>query len=138
MGTTATGLRYPEPTEPVNAGAANMKNLADDLTAKYEPAVIQSGTLYGGAVPAGTVPRIIAGLGAGTTNAGGQISFAVGASVPGSVLLTFVANIMSTVLQDVTVTVGARDARSVYLWFARAGVALNNSNVNFTFVAMVA
>jgi hypothetical protein len=31
MGTTASGLRYPEPTDPVNQGAANIKNLATDL-----------------------------------------------------------------------------------------------------------
>lgn len=35
MGTTATGLRYPEPVDPVANGAAAMKNLADDVTAKY-------------------------------------------------------------------------------------------------------
>jgi hypothetical protein len=32
MGTTASGLRYPEPTDPVNQGATAMKNLADDAT----------------------------------------------------------------------------------------------------------
>jgi hypothetical protein len=31
MGTTPSGLRYPEPTDPVSAGAVNIKNLATDL-----------------------------------------------------------------------------------------------------------
>ena len=32
MGVTASGLRYPEPSEPVAQGAANIKALAEDLT----------------------------------------------------------------------------------------------------------
>jgi hypothetical protein len=35
MGTTTSGLRYPDPTDPVNQGAAAIKNLADDVTAQY-------------------------------------------------------------------------------------------------------
>jgi preprotein translocase subunit SecB len=35
MGVTASGLRYPEPSEPVAQGAANIKALADDVTTKY-------------------------------------------------------------------------------------------------------
>jgi hypothetical protein len=42
MGTTATGLRYPESTDPANAGALNFKNLADDVTTKYP--TMQSGS----------------------------------------------------------------------------------------------
>jgi hypothetical protein len=33
MGTTASGLRYPEPTDPVNQGADAIKNLATDVDA---------------------------------------------------------------------------------------------------------
>jgi hypothetical protein len=33
MGTTASGLRYPEPTDPVAQGAQAIHNLADDVTA---------------------------------------------------------------------------------------------------------
>jgi hypothetical protein len=64
MGTTASGLRYPEPTDPVNQGATNMKNLATDvdpraagLLARNKPAslpdVTGSGTLMATAV---TIP----------------------------------------------------------------------------------
>lgn len=43
MGTTATGLRYPEPVDPVSQGAAAIKNLADDLTAKYGAVLLKAG-----------------------------------------------------------------------------------------------
>ena len=35
MGTTASGLRYPEPAEPVAQGAVNIANLAADVNARY-------------------------------------------------------------------------------------------------------
>jgi hypothetical protein len=35
MGTTASGLRYPEPTEPVANGATAIRNLAEDVAATY-------------------------------------------------------------------------------------------------------
>lgn len=34
MGTTTSGLRYPEPTDPVAQGAAAIHNLADDVTTR--------------------------------------------------------------------------------------------------------
>ena len=35
MGTTVSGLRYPEPTDPVNQGATAIKNLALDVNGRY-------------------------------------------------------------------------------------------------------
>jgi hypothetical protein len=57
MGTTSTGLRYPEPTDPVNQGATAIKNLATDVAGKYPTmqAGTQAITLAGGGVTASVV-----------------------------------------------------------------------------------
>jgi hypothetical protein len=54
MGTTSSGLRYPEPTDPVNQGAAAIKNLADDVTTQY--------------------PKPVRGIANTTSNASGNLS----------------------------------------------------------------
>jgi len=61
MGTTSTGLRYPEPSEPVNQGAANIKNLADDVNGRF---VVQYQILGAAQInlPAGGTLGYIGGL----------------------------------------------------------------------------
>jgi hypothetical protein len=79
MGVTSTGLRYPEGTDPVSAGATNMQNLAADVTRVY-PSRNPSGSTAvspAGAAVAVDVPlRIQAGF-ATVTLASGFASFAI-------------------------------------------------------------
>jgi hypothetical protein len=57
MGTTASGLRYPEPTDPVNQGATNMKNLATDLDPR--PAGMLGRSTLSGSVDATTGSNLL-------------------------------------------------------------------------------
>ena len=74
MGTTSGGLRYPEPTEPVSQGAVNIRNLAEDVTGKYQAAPGVATTFYPDmvAVPVGTVIKMAAGKVNLTTDSQGQ------------------------------------------------------------------
>jgi hypothetical protein len=79
MGVTSTGIRYPEGTDPVSAGATNMHNLADDVTRVY-PSRVNVAALAtspaGVSVPAATPLRIMAGF-ATVTLASGFASFTI-------------------------------------------------------------
>jgi hypothetical protein len=35
MGVTTSGIRWPEPVDPINQGAVAMRNIAEDVTTKY-------------------------------------------------------------------------------------------------------
>jgi hypothetical protein len=78
MGTTASGLRYPEPVDPIANGALDIRHLAEDVAAKLN---IQSGSrvtaLNSGSGSTGTitfprafpvVPVLVATAGAITGN----------------------------------------------------------------------
>lgn len=73
MGVTSTGIRYPEGTESVNAGATGIKNSADDVTAHYpsrNPAPSTAVSPVGVVVPAATPLRIQSGFATVTLTAG--------------------------------------------------------------------
>ena len=109
------------------------------MTAKYEPAVVPSGRrLAGGApYPAGVVPAIVAGTGTGVTNAAGLLSFTIPGLYPAGVVVAFLPQVTAGSLQDIVLTVGARDGRSVNIWAARAGAPVVG-NLGFTYLAVVA
>jgi len=137
MGTTATGLRYPEPADPASAGALNFKNLADDVTGKYPPQAAYGTGLDGVAIPANTVLKTAAGKTSLTTDAAGQVVFTIPGGWTGNVATM---QILSTVGvgggSDYTFSVAPRTANSVYLYLMKAGVKLGSTAFGFTYLAM--
>jgi hypothetical protein len=139
MGTTATGLRYPEPTEPVNAGAANIKNLADDVTAKYGLAPANSGLAinpWGAAIPAGKVLQVVSGLATVTMTSSGAAWNLPGYPWAGIASCHCAGAANVGLPGDATFAVVAGGSSStLYVHCYVAGAHINSGAVNFTFIA---
>lgn len=52
MGVTTSGIRWPEPADPINQGALAMRNLAEDVTVRGAR-LLGSATMTAGTLPAG-------------------------------------------------------------------------------------
>ena len=88
MGTTASGLRYPEPTDPVNQGALNIKNLATDVDTLTGNMNIEATRVLGtlgnmGVLNAAKPCKLVTSYTFGNTDATGQFTFALPAGVKG-------------------------------------------------------
>jgi hypothetical protein len=143
MGTTASGLRYPEPTDPLPNGAAAMKNLADDVTSIYTPEPTTGGVTGGGAlspdaqtVPAGAALRVVAGKLNVTTDAAGQFVLTITAFTTAIVGMTISSAVSLSAPFDNTFSIAARGPNSVYGYVMRAGVKLASTTVGITYIAV--
>jgi hypothetical protein len=113
MGTTGTGLPYPEPTAQVRNGAADIKALADALTAQN---------------PAAKLRFFSQSL---TTNASGDIALPVpGVNVSGATAITWNATPATAGAYLARIT-GAPAATVWFRVFLASGAALVNSAVSF-------
>lgn len=78
-GVTSTGLRYPATSDPMANGAANIQDLADDVTAHYpsrNPAASAAVSPAGAASPAAALLRVMAGM-ATVSLVNGAATFAI-------------------------------------------------------------
>lgn len=143
MGTTASGLRYPEPTDPVAQGAAAMKNLADDVTSLYVgkstgPASLQP---WGGAVPAGGAVRMAAGVATLVFAASSTVAFVVpnGGKAWSQLLAVLIsgANNTQPAPGNQYAAAASPTLGTVYVTgYTPAGAALVNTTVNVQYVAV--
>ncbi len=139
MGTTASGIRYPEPTEPVAQGAAAMKILADDVQAKYQLAPVNSGHLndWGGAMPAGRVAQVVAGTATITMASNGQAAWNVpGNPWAGILSAHFIQASNVGIAGDVVFSVAQGGSRSTLIIGAKNGGVLYVGVLNFSFIVV--
>jgi hypothetical protein len=143
MGTTSSGLRYPEPTDPVNQGAAAIKNLADDVTSIYTPEPTTGGVTAAGAlspdaqaVPAGAALRVVAGKLIVATDAQGQFVLTITAFTTAVVGLSIMGAVAVGAPYDNTYYAAPRNGNSVYGYIMRAGVKLASTTVGITYIAV--
>jgi hypothetical protein len=125
MGTTASGLRYPEPSEPVAQGATAIRNLAEDVTGKYPPGVRPGAAFYpdAGVVPAGAVIRMAAGKVNLTCDSAGQaVLYFSPAFTTGILSVLLTPGVSPSAPMDYVFSAAPRGLDSVYFYCMKAGV----------------
>jgi hypothetical protein len=142
MGITATGLRYPEPTEPVAQGATNIANLAADVTDKYliEPYLgadpARTFAPSSGTIPAGASLRIVGGQLNLMTDAAGQGVLYTGLSA-GILALSVMSTVPPSTPEDLTFSAAVRSGNtSAYVYVMKGGVKVGARAVGITWIAI--
>jgi len=139
MGTTSTGLRYPEITDPAYNGADAIKNLALDVTGKYEPPMVPGAAFYpdAAAVPAGTQIKVTGGKINVTTDTAGQAVLTMPGAAGWAAMLTVIVLPAVTIgaSNDTLLQAAARNGNSFYLYAWRAGVKLASTALGVNYIA---